>query len=108
MFTHFAWLLQTQSGQTYILERGTDGVALSPEEDEQEYADFVATIAWEGHVDGAVLNHFVAEQATLTYDVATKNCKYLVYDMYKQCLQPGGDERFEDFCGRAEKLYREA
>jgi hypothetical protein len=112
MFTHFAWLLQTQSGQTYILERGTDGVTLSPEEDEQEDADFVATIEWEpereGYVDGAVLNHFVAEQRTLTYDLATKNCKHLVYDFYTQCLKPGCDENFGDFCFRAEKVYRGA
>jgi hypothetical protein len=85
-------------------------VTLSPEEDEQEDADFVATIEWEppseGHVDGAVLNDFVAKQRTLTYDLVTKNCKHLVYDLYKQCLRPGCDESFEDFCRRAENIYR--
>ena len=108
MCTHFAWLLQTQSGQTYILERGTEGVTLSPEEDEQEDADFVATIEWEaeGHVDGAVLNDFVAKQRTLTYDLVTRNCKHLVHDLYRKCLEPGCEESFEDFCRRAENIYR--
>ena len=112
MFTHFAWLLQTQSGQTYILERGNEEVTLSPEEDEQEYADFVATISWEppseGHVDGTVLNDFVAQEKKLTYDLVTKNCKHLVYDFYTQCLQPGCNEEFGHFCQRAETIYRAA
>lgn len=83
-------------------------MTLSPEEDEQEDADFVATIAWEGNVDGAIVNDFVAEQMKLPYDFATKNCKHLVYDFYTQCLQPDCDESFGDFCFRAEKLYRKA
>ena len=108
MLTHFAWRLETQSGKTYILERGTEGVTLS--QTQEEDLDFVATIEWEpkreGYVHGAVLNHFVAEQKKLSYNVATKNCKHLVYDFYTQCLQPGCDEEFGPFCQRAESIYR--
>ena len=65
MLTHFAWRLETHSGKTYILERGTEGVTLS--QTQEEDLDFVATIEWEeGYVHGAVLNHFVAEQNTLS------------------------------------------
>ena len=44
----------------------------------------------------------------LPYDFATKNCKHLVYDLYKQCLKPGYEEKFEHFCSSAESVYREA